>query len=106
MTLRIDQELAVRGTDVDHLNVVVRTTVRARGASDARVVVDQDIARFRITSNRTSGATDHTNRVHAVHAGSSHHLIAQLVAFANKSRIVVVSHRAGSNADTNANARL
>ena len=76
--------------DFDHQDIAVRTTIGTGAATDAGIIVDGHIASFAITTNRAGRATNHANRVQAMHAGVGHHPVIMFGALPYESRIIVV----------------
>src|SRR6202165_4121642 len=94
----IENEKAGVISRLHHLDVVVRATVRASRAADARIVVDDDLALERFAMDRTGGTTDPAKRGNAGHAGVRAHDAIHLAPMPDESRVVIV--RAGTRAHT------
>ena len=79
----------------DHLNVVVRATVGAGGATDAGQVIDYHPAVGRIPMNGAGGTANHANGIQAMHAGVGDHESVIHLPVADEPRIIVMRGGAG-----------
>ena len=86
----VDEKLSLAIPHINHLDIVIRTTIGARRAANARAVVDHYIASFFVTPDRSRGTADHAYGVDTMHAGMGEHVLVIDVALANKAGIVVV----------------
>src|SRR5438477_3387236 len=102
----IEDEKAGMISRLHHLNVVIRTTVRAGRAANAGVIIDHNLTLKRFAMDRTSGATDHTDRIDAVHACVRHHNAIHLPSMTDESRVVIVSRRASTHTIVTASAAI
>ena len=71
----VKDERALGRADFHHANVVIRTAVCARRTTDTREIVDEDVSRFFVPPNGTSGTTDHAHRINTMHARVGKHQI-------------------------------
>src|ERR1700731_3864069 len=102
----IEDERAGAISRLHHLDVVIRATVRAGRAANAGVIVDHNLTLERFAMDRTSGTTDHTNRINAVHAGVRDHNAIHLPPMADESWVVIVSRRASAHTIVTAGAAI
>ena len=102
----VDDEFPRLIADLDHLDVVVGTTVRAGRAADAGEIVDHDLPADGVAVDRAGRAADHAGRVDAMHAGVRDHDVVLHPAVADELRVVVVTRGAGAHAIVAARAAV
>ena len=97
MGLLIKDEGALFIANFNHLNIVIGTTVRTGGAANACGVIDNHLSFKGISVNSSGGASDHADRVSAVHTGVGNHVTAELPSLSDKARVIVVCRGAGTD---------
>jgi len=102
----IDDERASRIANLYHVNCLVRATIGAHAAADARAIVDAHGAIVDIARNRPGRAANHAHRVDAVHTRIGHHHVVMLRSLANEARVIVVRRRARPHAIVAASAAI
>lgn len=73
LEILIYQELTFVRSHLDHTDRLVGAIRRTGAAADAGGRIDHDFSAETGAVNRPSRASDHANRIHAVHAGVRNH---------------------------------
>ena len=87
---RVHEKLSLVISHINHLDIVIRTTIGTRCAANARTVVDHDIACFFVAPDCSRGTANHAYWVDTVHARVGKHVLIVNFTLAIKTRIVVV----------------
>ena len=90
----IEDESAFGISHLNHTDVVVGAVVGAGRATNTGIVIDHYLSRSLDTMNRAGRASEHADRIEAVHARVSDHQALYTPAMPVKPRVVVVTHGA------------
>ena len=83
--------------NLNHVDVLVGTAVRASRTPDTRLIVNDHVARGCVATDRAGRTTNHANWINAMHASSSHHPLVVLRPFPQEPWIVVMGRSTRTN---------
>jgi hypothetical protein len=92
-----NHRLASRVMNRHHLDTAVGTAVGARAATDAGLFIDRNDSGTAFAGDCARRATDHADRVLAMHAGTGKHPVVKDDSLADKTGVAIVRRRAGSD---------
>ena len=97
LILFVDQLASSIIADLDHANVIVRAAFGTSLATDAGIWIDRDHSVIRIAGNCSCWATNHANRITAMHTSVRKEPLAVLRPLAHKAWISIM--KGGASAD-------